>query len=72
MPLGRPGPLSRSSDLHASQLDGVCGLLDGDRRFILGQHGHEFPTYPGFEEMAVAWLDDHPRGGLALASDVAD
>lgn len=53
-------------DGHILQFDDLWGLLEGPKRMLIGQWGHENPDEAGyavFEEMTVAWMDRYLRDG---------
>lgn len=54
---------------HILQFEGLWDLLPtAEKRMMLGQHGHAYPTgvRPDFPAMQVAWLDHYLRDGPPL------
>ncbi len=57
---------------HILQFEGLWDLLPTEnKRFMLGQHGHAYPTgvRPDFPAMQLAWLDHWLRDGPELVPD---
>lgn len=55
--------LNANGEGHVLQVEGLWDLMSPERRLLLGQWGHGYPTRHDFADLAVGWMDRYLRGG---------